>query len=81
MCCASAASDVFTGRVVDRGFELAAVDVSAVVVGLDREFIFDKLARAQTALLGGATFIGTNTDQMLRPVPASNRAQHQFLRP
>ena len=51
--------------VASLGFELADEDVSAVVVGLDRAFTFDKLARAQTALLGGATFIGTNPDQML----------------
>ena len=51
--------------VVNCGFELKDKDVSAVVVGLDRTFTFDKLARAQTALLGGAIFIGTNADQML----------------
>ena len=47
------------------GFELAEEHVSAVVAGLDREFTYDKLAKAQIALLGGATFIGTNPDRML----------------
>jgi 4-nitrophenyl phosphatase len=48
-----------------RGFEIADTDVSAVVVGLDRTFTFDKLQKAQTALLGGARFFGTNPDRML----------------
>mgnify|MGYP000855138275 CR=1 FL=1 len=51
--------------VVKLGFELADEDVSAVVAGLDRAFTFEKLAKAQTALLGGAIFIGTNPDHML----------------
>ncbi|WP_229665137.1 HAD-IIA family hydrolase [Paracoccus acridae] len=48
-----------------RGFQIADTDVAAVVVGLDREFTFDKLQKAQTALLGGARFFGTNPDRML----------------
>ena len=48
-----------------RGFEIADTDVSAVVAGLDRAFTFDKLQKAQTALLGGARFFGTNPDRML----------------
>lgn len=51
--------------VTEQGFELADENVSAVVAGLDRAFTFDKLAKAQTALLGGAVFIGTNPDRML----------------
>jgi 4-nitrophenyl phosphatase len=51
--------------VEERGFEIADEDVSAVVAGLDRAFTFEKLARAQTALLQGAHFIGTNPDPML----------------
>ena len=48
-----------------RGFELADTDIAAVVAGLDRSFTFEKLAKAQTALLGGALFIGTNPDPMV----------------
>ena len=51
--------------VANCGFELADKEVSAVVAGLDRAFTFDKLAKAQTEIMGGATFIGTNPDHML----------------
>ena len=51
--------------VAARGFKLAGTDVDAVVAGLDRAFTFEKLARAQDALLGGAAFVGTNPDPML----------------
>jgi 4-nitrophenyl phosphatase len=51
--------------VADRNFEIADEDVDAVVAGLDRSFTYEKLAKAQTALLGGAHFIGTNPDVML----------------
>lgn len=36
--------------------------VDYVVVGIDRQFNYDKLARAQHAILSGATFIATNED-------------------
>jgi len=36
--------------------------VAAVVVGLDRQFTFDKLKRAQRAILRGAPLFGTNPD-------------------
>ena len=50
--------------------ELAAVGIETisegqadyVVVGLDRQFTYEKLARAQNAILNGAIFIATNTD-------------------
>lgn len=58
---ASALSDA----VVAQGFELADSDVSAVVAGLDRHFTYEKLAKAQAALMSGAIFIGTNPDHML----------------
>ncbi|MER3402938.1 MAG: hypothetical protein C4337_06490 [Armatimonadota bacterium] len=34
----------------------------AVVVGIDREFTYERLAQAQDAILEGARFIATNTD-------------------
>jgi 4-nitrophenyl phosphatase len=51
--------------VEERGFEVADENVAAVIAGLDRAFTFEKLAKAQTALMGGAHFIGTNPDHML----------------
>lgn len=50
-----------------RGVEVWSVDdapdgVDAVVVGLDREFTFDKLARSAELIGGGARFVATNTD-------------------
>lgn len=51
--------------VASKGFEIADTDVAGVVAGLDRDFTFAKLAKAQAALLGGAAFFGTNPDHML----------------
>lgn len=51
--------------VAERNFEIADEDVDAVIAGLDRNFTYKKLARAQTALLAGAHFIGTNPDPLL----------------
>ena len=51
--------------VANRGFEIAEDNVAAVIAGLDRSFTFGTLARAQTALLQGAHFIGTNPDSKL----------------
>ncbi len=48
------------------GFELVADPEQylpdAVVVGIDREFSYQRLAQAQYAILNGAHFIATNTD-------------------
>lgn len=51
--------------VADRGFVVTQKDVAAVVAGLDRAFTFDKLVMAQSALMNGALFVGTNPDHML----------------
>ena len=37
-------------------------EIDFVVVGLDRKFNYDKLMRAQNAILNGAQFIATNAD-------------------
>ena len=58
-------STALADAVAAQGFELAEKGVAAVVAGLDRKFTFKKLAQAQTALLSGASFVGTNADQML----------------
>jgi HAD superfamily hydrolase (TIGR01450 family) len=41
----------------------------AVVAGMDRNFTFKMLAQAQSAILGGALFVGTNPDPTF-PTPA-----------
>lgn len=46
-------------------FIIADKNVDAVIAGLDRSFTHKKLEKAQTALLKGAHFIGTNPDKML----------------
>lgn len=53
------------GAIEAQGFQIADRDVQAVVVGLDRAFTFEKLQKAQSALLAGASFFGTNADRML----------------
>ncbi len=50
------------------GFVLADRDVQAVVVGMDRQVNYDKLARATLLIRAGALFVGTNPDKTL-PVP------------
>ena len=39
--------------------------IDAVVVGLDREFTYAKLFRANAAIRGGARYVATNTDATL----------------
>lgn len=51
--------------VAAQGFQIDDQDPKAVVVGLDRAFTFEKLRKAQSALLAGASFYGTNPDCML----------------
>ncbi|MEN6373068.1 MAG: HAD-IIA family hydrolase [Armatimonadota bacterium] len=48
------------GMEVVRNDDLEHIDF--VVVGLDKQFTYDKLAKAQQAILNGAEFIATNTD-------------------
>jgi 4-nitrophenyl phosphatase len=50
------------------GFYQCNQDVLAVVAGLDREFTYEKLARATLLIRSGALFVGTNADRTL-PVP------------
>ncbi|EUJ25904.1 Uncharacterized hydrolase yutF [Listeria grayi] len=47
------------------GFEEKAVDPDFVVVGMDREVNYEKLATAALAIRGGATFISTNRDRAI----------------
>ena len=47
------------------GHTISGQDVDFVVVGLDREFTYDKLAAGLANLRNGARFIATNTDAML----------------
>ncbi len=47
------------------GFKITEKDCLAVVVGLDRELTYDKLATATHLIRNGAAFIGTNPDRTL----------------
>ncbi len=44
------------------GFVLADSDVSAVIVGVDRDITYEKIKVANRLIRGGAEFIGTNPD-------------------
>ena len=50
------------------GFEISMGDASAVVVGLDRNFTYAKLAAGMALVYNGAALVGTNPDTTL-PVP------------
>lgn len=47
------------------GFEFSEQSAQAVVVGLDRELTYQKLAAATRLILAGALFLGTNADVTL----------------
>jgi len=51
--------------VQDEGFQINETSPLAVVVGLDRELTYDKLAIATNLIRTGAAFIGTNPDRTL----------------
>ena len=46
----------------EKGFSFAGVEADFVVVGIDREITYEKLAVACLAVRNGATFISTNGD-------------------
>lgn len=48
-----------------RGFDLDSDKPSYIVVGMDRQFTYEKLYRACNAILDGAGFIGSNPDVTL----------------
>ena len=54
-------------RVEAHGFALSEEGAQAVLVGLDREFSYDKMAIAVRNVLAGASLIATNAD-LLRPI-------------
>lgn len=54
----------FGFRVLKNG-ESPSEKIDYVVVGMDRSFTYEKLARAQKAILDGAKFIATNEDPTL----------------
>ncbi|MEN8097562.1 MAG: HAD-IIA family hydrolase [Chloroflexota bacterium] len=51
--------------VTSNGFVVADEDAKALVVGLDREINYAKLANAMKIILNGALFVGTNPDPTL----------------
>ncbi len=46
----------------DAGFFMSQDPPLAVIVSMDRDFSYEKLAAAQAKILGGALFVGTNPD-------------------
>ncbi len=61
-------SDALRDTLRGVGCKLTTGEADAVVVGLDRDFHYDKLAKAADAVRSGAYLIGTNPDRMY-PVP------------
>lgn len=57
-------------RVGAHGFALRGEGAEVVLVGLDREFSYDKMAIAVRNVLAGASLIATNAD-LLRPIPGT----------
>ncbi|MEQ2527175.1 TIGR01457 family HAD-type hydrolase [Robertmurraya yapensis] len=51
--------------IAEKGFQLAEENADYVVVGIDREINYEKLATACLAVRNGATFISTNGDVAL----------------
>lgn len=58
-------SNALREEIEKQGFLITDTNAEGVVVGLDRQFNFDKLKKAQSAILDGACFIGTNPDPKL----------------
>jgi 4-nitrophenyl phosphatase len=52
----------------EQGFQHSEVEAQAVIAGLDRQFTFDKLKKANHFIRQGALFIGTNPDKTF-PTP------------
>ncbi len=57
--------DGLSAALKEQGFQLAELDVSYVVVGMDRQLTWEKLRIATLAIRSGAIFIGTNPDTTL----------------
>ncbi|MCS7202161.1 MAG: HAD-IIA family hydrolase [Dictyoglomus sp.] len=55
--------DALKEAIMKIDWEISDEDVDAVVVGLDRNFTFDKLKRANHLIRNGARFIATNPDK------------------
>ncbi|WP_078555652.1 TIGR01457 family HAD-type hydrolase [Bacillus alkalicellulosilyticus] len=47
---------------LEKGFELVEDDAEAVVIGIDREITYEKLAKACLLIRAGASFFSTNSD-------------------
>ena len=58
-------AEALRDAILSKGLTLAETAVDVVVVGLDQNFTYHTLSLAQTALLSGAAFYGTNADPML----------------
>lgn len=51
-----------TSALREKGFKFEEQDPEAVIIGIDRDITYDKLARACLAVRNGALFISTNGD-------------------
>jgi 4-nitrophenyl phosphatase len=60
--------DGLRSAILEAGFESDERDAEYVIVGLDRQFTYDKLTRAVRLVRAGAAFIGSNPDTTL-PMP------------
>ncbi|QKG83729.1 TIGR01457 family HAD-type hydrolase [Kroppenstedtia pulmonis] len=49
----------------NEGIQMTETEPDAVVVGIDRQFTYDKMKRACLAIRSGAHFYGTNSDRFL----------------
>jgi 4-nitrophenyl phosphatase len=54
-----------TGAIQEAGCEITEEKPDVVVVGLDRQFTYEKMKKACLAIRAGAKFIGTNADRAL----------------
>jgi 4-nitrophenyl phosphatase len=54
--------DALKGLIADAGFNLADMNVQAVVATMDRQLTYEKLKRATLLIRAGADFIGPNPD-------------------
>ena len=52
-------------ELVEQDIQLCEEDCNIVLVGLDKEFSYSKMAKALTFILAGAAFIATNNDPFL----------------
>jgi 4-nitrophenyl phosphatase len=58
-----------SNTLLNHGYTNSTIDALAVVVGMDRQLVYEKLRQATLLLRGGAIFVATNPDRTF-PTPA-----------